>query len=320
MTRILAVVMVAALLVGSGVYLAQSQEASEAAAAAQAQAEAQAQLAARTPEVPAELELSANYHIEPFWTDEARQSFERAGQALEAGKDYYAVIDTNKGAMLLDLYEEQTPITVNSFVFLALNRYYEGIVFHRVLEDFMAQTGDPTGTGTGGPGYQFADEIVAGLSHDSKGIVSMANAGPGTNGSQFFITFTATPWLDGKHTVFGKVIDGLEVLADLQRINPQSPSAVVTPDDPLSQLAEQGVTLSGAADQTIETYLTDTLGAMPSVQQTFTVDGYTGVVGRLETGETALGFFSKPDYIEEVIILTVPKDAASDATDNNDEG
>ena len=111
-------------------------------------------------------------------------------------------------------------MTVNNFVFLARNHYYDGIIFHRVLEGFMAQTGDPTGTGSGGPGYEFEDEFGEGLTHEKRGILSMANAGPGTNGSQFFITFDATPWLDGKHSIFGTVLEGDDVLGNLQLIDP----------------------------------------------------------------------------------------------------
>jgi len=146
--------------------------------------------------------------------------FSAPEQVLEDGKQYRAVVTTNKGTMVLDLFADKTPVTVNNFVFLALNGYYDGIVFHRVLEDFMAQTGDPTGTGTGGPGYQFGDEFDASLRHDEKGVLSMANAGPGTNGSQFFITFIPTPWLDGRHSVFGKVVEGVDVLDVIQRIDP----------------------------------------------------------------------------------------------------
>jgi cyclophilin family peptidyl-prolyl cis-trans isomerase len=153
-------------------------------------------------------------------TSDRTTRFSAPAEVLEPGKDYRAEIVTNRGRLVVDLFQDETPKTVNNFVFLALQRYYDGIVFHRVLEDFMAQTGDPTGTGTGGPGYQFGDEIVPGLSHDTKGVLSMANAGPGTNGSQFFITFTATPWLDGKHTVFGRVIEGLEVLDAITRVDP----------------------------------------------------------------------------------------------------
>ncbi len=124
----------------------------------------------------------------------------------------HAIIETNKGNIRLQLHAEQVPVTVSNFVNLAERGYYDGIVFHRVIPDFMVQGGDPTGTGTGGPGYRFDDEIVADLRHDGPGVLSMANAGPGTNGSQFFITHVPTPWLDGKHTVFGKVTEGQNVV------------------------------------------------------------------------------------------------------------
>jgi peptidylprolyl isomerase/peptidyl-prolyl cis-trans isomerase B (cyclophilin B) len=157
---------------------------------------------------------------------ERQTRFPAAQQVLDqAGKEYRAVIKTNKGDVVLELYADKAPRTVNNFVFLALNHYYDGVVFHRVLEDFMAQTGDPTGTGTGGPGYTFADEFHPDLRHRGVGVLSMANAGPGprgegTNGSQFFITFVDTPWLDGKHSVFGKVVSGADVLDRIQRIDP----------------------------------------------------------------------------------------------------
>jgi cyclophilin family peptidyl-prolyl cis-trans isomerase len=120
----------------------------------------------------------------------------------------------------------QAPKTVNNFVFLAREGFYDGIIFHRVISDFMAQAGDPTGKGTGGPGYKFEDEFDPGLKHDKKGILSMANAGPNTNGSQFFITHRATPHLDGKHSVFGQVIDGLQVLMS---IPPRDPAVAQSP-------------------------------------------------------------------------------------------
>lgn len=135
----------------------------------------------------------------------------------------FAEIETSKGTILLKLENEKTPLTVANFVSLSEGtnpmvspqfknkKYYDGILFHRVIADFMIQGGDPTATGSGGPGYQFEDEITD-LKHDSPGILSMANAGPGTNGSQFFITHKATPWLDGKHTVFGKVVKGQNVV------------------------------------------------------------------------------------------------------------
>ncbi|MCF7957068.1 MAG: peptidylprolyl isomerase [Phycisphaerae bacterium] len=113
---------------------------------------------------------------------------------------------TNKGDINLDLYDDKTPITVANFVNLAQRGFYDGLSFHRVIADFMVQGGCPEGTGTGGPGYRFEDEFVDELKHDTPGILSMANAGPRTNGSQFFITHIATPWLDGKHSVFGAVV------------------------------------------------------------------------------------------------------------------
>jgi peptidyl-prolyl cis-trans isomerase B (cyclophilin B) len=116
-----------------------------------------------------------------------------------------AVMETNKGAIRLDLYAQQTPMTVANFVNLAQRGFYDGLSFHRVIADFMIQGGCPQGTGTGGPGYRFGDEFVSELRHDGPGKFSMANAGPGTNGSQFFITHVATPWVDDAHTIFGAV-------------------------------------------------------------------------------------------------------------------
>ena len=156
--------------------------------------------------------------------------FDAAEKVTDVGTDYRAVLETTAGTLVVDLFQDDAPTTVNNFVFLALNRYYDGVPFHRVLDDFMAQTGDPTGTGTGGPGYQFDDEVDTGLGHDAKGVVSMANAGPGTNGSQFFVTFKATPWLDGRHTVFGRVIEGEDTLDALTRIDPGHPRPGATPD------------------------------------------------------------------------------------------
>jgi len=120
--------------------------------------------------------------------------------------DLKAVIETDKGTINMILFADQTPLTVANFVNLAGRGYYDGLIFHRVIDEFMIQGGCPQGTGTGGPGYQFADECTADLKHDVPGVLSMANAGPGTNGSQFFITHVPTPWLDGKHTVFGRIV------------------------------------------------------------------------------------------------------------------
>lgn len=116
-----------------------------------------------------------------------------------------AVINTSKGTINLELFDSETPKTVANFVNLAQRGYYDGLKFHRVINDFMIQGGCPNGIGNGGPGYMFEDEFVADLKHDGPGVLSMANAGPGTNGSQFFITHIETPWLDGRHTVFGKI-------------------------------------------------------------------------------------------------------------------
>ncbi|RME57534.1 MAG: peptidylprolyl isomerase [Candidatus Dadabacteria bacterium] len=128
-----------------------------------------------------------------------------------------AVIKTTKGTIKIKLYKEKVPLTVANFVNLSLRGFYDGIVFHRVIPNFMIQTGDPLGTGYGGPGYKFEDEFVDELKHDSPGVVSMANAGPNTNGSQFFITHVPTPWLNGHHTVFGKVISGQNVVNAIQK-------------------------------------------------------------------------------------------------------
>lgn len=145
---------------------------------------------------------------------------------IDPKKSYTAILHTDQGDITLQLFASQTPRTVNNFVFLAREGFYDGTFFHRVISDFMAQGGDPTGTGRGGPGYKFKDEFVPSLRHDKPGILSMANAGPNTNGSQFFITHVPTPWLDGKHSVFGQVSGGLDVLF---AIPPRDPSRVDAP-------------------------------------------------------------------------------------------
>jgi len=142
--------------------------------------------------------------------------------ALDLTKRYQARMHTDVGEMLIDLYADRAPRTVNNFVFLAREGFYDDVVFHRVIANFMAQGGDPTGTGGGGPGYSFADEFHPSLRHDGPGVLSMANSGPNTNGSQFFITHIATPWLDDKHSVFGRVVEGQDVL---MAISPRDPNA-----------------------------------------------------------------------------------------------
>jgi len=144
---------------------------------------------------------------------------------IDPKKSYSATLKTEKGDIVVKLFADKTPRTVNNFVFLAAQGFYDGTIFHRVIANFMAQGGDPTGTGMGGPGYRFADEFDRTLRHDKPGILSMANAGPNTNGSQFFITHVPTPWLDGKHTVFGQVTKGMDVLMSIAPRDPQRPQS-----------------------------------------------------------------------------------------------
>lgn len=131
--------------------------------------------------------------------------------------DLKAVIETDKGVINVTLFADQAPLTVANFVNLAARGYYDDLVFHRVIDEFMIQGGCPQGTGTGGPGYRFEDEFDAGLRHDTPGVLSMANGGPGTNGSQFFITHSPQSHLDGKHTVFGRVVTGLDVVDAIEQ-------------------------------------------------------------------------------------------------------
>lgn len=136
---------------------------------------------------------------------------------IDLDKTYTVTITTNRGVITLKLDAISAPKTVNNFVFLARDNFYDGIVFHRVIPDFMIQTGDPEGTGRGGPGYRFGDETTGNPNSHERGVISMANAGPGTNGSQFFITHVPCPWLNGKHTVFGKVTSGLDVVDSIKQ-------------------------------------------------------------------------------------------------------
>jgi cyclophilin family peptidyl-prolyl cis-trans isomerase len=142
---------------------------------------------------------------------------------IDPKKKYTATLHTDKGDIVLELFADKTPNTVNNFVFLCREGFYDGIIFHRVIDDFMVQGGDPTGKGSGGPGYRFADEFHSSLKHNKPGILSMANSGPGTNGSQFFITHVPTPWLDGKHSIFGQVIGGMDVVMSIPPRDPMRP-------------------------------------------------------------------------------------------------
>lgn len=158
----------------------------------------------------------------PNVTDAATQTYDAApAQILEEGVDYRAIFCTEQGAIYVDLYEQFTPITVNNFVFLSNAGYYNNTTFHRVIADFMVQGGDPLGNGTGGPGYEFEDEFLPFLSFYRPGLLAMANAGPATNGSQFFITRVPTPHLDGAHTIFGEVLQGQDVVMNITDRDPQ---------------------------------------------------------------------------------------------------
>ena len=147
----------------------------------------------------------------------------------EAIQNVNAVLKTSKGDIKIRLFADKAPITVANFVNLSKRGYYDGLSFHRVIADFMIQGGCPQGTGTGGPGYRFEDECTPALKHDASGKLSMANAGPGTNGSQFFITHVATPWLDGRHTVFGEVVDGMDVVRKIGKVPTGAGNKPVTP-------------------------------------------------------------------------------------------
>lgn len=171
--------------------------------------------------------------------DPTTRSYTQAEQVLEEGVDYHAVFCTGAGAVYVDLFEDYAPATVNNFVFLAQNNFYNNTNFHRVIQDFMAQGGDPDNTGSGGPGYQFKDEFVGFLHFDQPGLLAMANANRpeqgivGTNGSQFFITTVPTPHLDYRHTIFGEVLEGQENVTSIEIRDPQSAS---TPGTELSTI------------------------------------------------------------------------------------
>ena len=148
-----------------------------------------------------------------------------------------AVFETNQGTFEVELFEDKAPITVKNFTDLAEKGFYDGLIFHRVSDGFMIQGGDPNGTGTGGPGYTIPDEFGEGLKHDSEGVLSMANAGPNTGGSQFFITLAPTPWLDGHHAIFGKVVKGMDVVRAIGKVDTDFQ------DKPLSKVVMEKVTI-----------------------------------------------------------------------------
>jgi peptidyl-prolyl cis-trans isomerase A (cyclophilin A) len=148
-----------------------------------------------------------------------------------------AIFDTNKGKFTIELFEDKAPITTKNFIKLVRDGFYNGLIFHRVIAGFMVQGGCPDGTGRGGPGYTIKDEFHPDLKHNCEGILSMANAGPNSGGSQFFITVAQTPWLDGHHAVFGKVVDGMDVVRDISKV------ATVRNDKPMEDVKIKTVTL-----------------------------------------------------------------------------
>ncbi len=159
------------------------------------------------------------------------------GQKPAAAKNRVVRVETNKGVIRIEMFEDKAPITTKNFIDLVNKGYYDGVIFHRVIDGFMIQGGDPTGTGRGGPGYNIPDEFHAELKHDGPGILSMANAGPNTGGSQFFITLGPTPHLNNRHAVFGKVIEGLDVVKAIGK------TATGSGDRPLQEVAMKKVTV-----------------------------------------------------------------------------
>ncbi len=209
---------------------------------------------AQSAQTPAELCAAAVPAAEP-----ATRTFDAPEQVIEPGVDYRAILCTSAGPIYVDLFQDAAPATVNNFVFLAQNGYYNNTTFHRVIEDFMAQAGDPTATGTGGPGYAFQDEFVGYLNFDQPGLLAMANSGANTNGSQFFITTAETPHLDYKHTIFGEVLDGMD---NVSAIELRDPATATTPGTTLDTVLIITDPASVAVDvQPLEDSTTDDLQA-----------------------------------------------------------
>lgn len=218
------------------------------------------------------------------------RQYSAAEDVLEAGVDYRAIFCTEAGAIYVDLFQDYAPVTVNSFVFLAQNGYYNNTTFHRVLADFMAQGGDPTGTGAGGPGYQFRDEFVGFLTFDRPGLLAMANAGAGTNGSQFFITTSRPDYLNFRHSIFGEVLEGYDNVLNLRLRDPQQ-----SPDFEGSTLNTVLIVTDPAS---VETTFVDTV-------EVFDVDAFNLAFDELftdlppELGQTAdSGTFTTEQVIE----------------------
>jgi peptidyl-prolyl cis-trans isomerase B (cyclophilin B) len=181
-------------------------------------------VAAPSPSPSPELPVACDGEVPPA-AEEEKPMFDRPPEMqIDPKKEYRAVLDTSCGRIELELFATETPVTVNNFVFLAREGFYDGLTFHRVIPDFVAQGGDPNGDGTGGPGYEFEDEIVKRLKFDEPGLLAMANSGPGTNGSQFFITTGAPTHLNGLHTIFGRVSKGMDAVRQIEALgSPEGP-------------------------------------------------------------------------------------------------
>jgi len=222
------------------------------------------------------------------------RTYDAAEDVLEPDVNYQAIFCTEAGAVYIDLLEDYAPLTVNNFVFLAQNGYYNNTVFHRVIEDFMAQGGDPTATGTGGPGYQFADEFVGFLSFAEPGWLAMANAGPGTNGSQFFITTVPTPHLDFRHTIFGKVLEGQDNVLALNIGDPQVPDFTPSALDTVVIITDPEA-------------VTSDYEAPESLGQDELETGFAGLIAELPEGLEVLED-SSGTFTTEEVITAVPAD------------
>jgi cyclophilin family peptidyl-prolyl cis-trans isomerase len=205
---------------------------------------------------------------------------------IDTDKVYIATIETLKGDIVIELFAGRTPVTVNNFIFLAKQGFYDGSTFHRVIPGFMAQGGDPTGTGAGGPGYSFQDEIVPGLNFNQEGLLAMANSGPNTNGSQFFITYAPAPWLNGLHTIFGKVISGMEVLQQM------------TPRDPQESPDFSGDVILSVEIETRSSSLIPTATAIPNLKAPVPQEGRP--IAEIPPEERENLYNSKPELVIDV--------------------
>ncbi len=248
------------------------------------------------------------YFIVPFISDKPVRKFDKAEDVLEPNQDYYAYVETSKGTMLVDLFEDKTPKTVNNFVFLAQNHFYDNLDFFNVIDGFIAQTGDPTGSGSGGAGYLFDDEIYTAYSHGGAGVMSMANTGPNTNSSQFLFTLGPAPRLDRQNSIFGAVVAGVEVLALLEKTDLAEPIAIASLNNSLGLLAIQEINLDGSEDLTLKEYIETKLGSLPKQEARANLDNYSFIISRNpQTDKLAVSFYNKPDSIKSITILQKAK-------------